>query len=99
MSKVKKKGLCRKGENGKEEKKKMRITVRKRKMSALSVSRAIHSQGRSDSVGCPAVAALMAQGDGRQSETWQMNSYTYQDEHVNEQVNVHNTYKHNMIYT
>ena len=42
----------------------------------------------------------MAEGEGRQSETWQMNSYTYQNEHVSiHVVNVHNTYKHgiNMI--
>ena len=38
--------------------------------------------------------------EGRESETWQMNSYTYQDEHASiHVVNVHNTYKHNMVYT
>ena len=38
--------------------------------------------------------------EGRESETWQMNSYTYQDKHASiHVVNVHNTYKHNMLYT
>ena len=37
---------------------------------------------------------------GRQSGTLQIKSYTYQDEHASiHVVNVHNTYKHNMVYT
>src|SRR4029434_9410385 len=41
-----------------------------------------------------------AEGQGGQSESWQMKSYTYQDEHASiHVVNVHNTYKHNMVYT
>ena len=43
---------------------------------------------------------LVAEGEGKQSGTWQMKSYTYQDEHASiHVVNVHNTYKHNMVYT
>ena len=53
----------------------------------------------------PLRASLMATGTrGGESGTWQMKSYTYQDEHasihvVNEHsihvANIHNTYKHN----
>ena len=43
---------------------------------------------------------LVAEGEGEQSESWQMKSYTYQDEQASiHVVNVHNTYKHNMVYT
>ena len=35
----------------------------------------------------------------RESETWQMNSYAYQDKHAIDVVNVDNTYHHNMVYT
>ena len=40
------------------------------------------------------------EGEGRESETWQMNLYTCQDKHASiHVVNVHNTYKLNMVYT
>ena len=46
------------------------------------------------------LVVVRGEGEGRESETWQMNLYTYQDEHASiHVVNVHKTYKHNMIHT
>ena len=40
------------------------------------------------------------EGEGKHSETWQRKSHMHQDEHASIHViNVHNTYKHNMVYT
>ena len=40
----------------------------------------------------------MTEREGKQSENIFINSYMYQDEHASiHVVNVHNTYKHNMV--